>query len=138
MGWSPQSSMRTAFILARMFLESGLVPAAIISRSHQNRHYHCQKKLSSDCVFRNLKCQRVQLDEIWSFVYCKQKNVKKFAPGERGDLWTWIAIDSDTRLVPSWLVGERTARYGQMFVDDLAGRLANRIQLSTDGLKIYL
>src|SRR5436853_7787183 len=58
-----------------------------------------------DRVFRNLKCQRVQLDEIWSFVYCKQKNVKKFAPGERGDLWTWIAIDSDTRLVPSWLVG---------------------------------
>lgn len=92
-------------------------------------------------VFVNLPCKRVQCDEIWSFVGCKEKNVttEKFErDGYCGDVWTWIAIDADTKLVPCWLVGDRGAATARHFVDDLAGRLANRVQLSTDGYKVYL
>ena len=93
-----------------------------------------------DHALCKLKCRRLQLDEIWSFVYAKQKNVRaaKSAPADAGDVWTWVAIDADTKLVPSWRVGDRSAETAMGFVDDLACRLANRIQITTDGHKPYL
>jgi IS1 family transposase len=93
-----------------------------------------------DRTLRNLKCRRVQLDEIWSFVYAKQKNVSraKAAPIDAGDVWTWVAIDSETKLVPSWRIGDRSAETAIAFVDDLAKRLANRVQVTSDGHKAYL
>jgi len=93
-----------------------------------------------DKVFHNLKCKRVQCDEIWSFCYAKEKNVPEEHQGEfgYGDIWTWVALDADTKLVPSFCVGNRDAKTAKIFMDDLAGRLANRVQLTTDGYKIYL
>jgi IS1 family transposase len=93
-----------------------------------------------DRVFRNLTCKRVQVDEIWNFVYAKQKNIPaaKTAPADAGDVWTWTAIDADTKLMPSWFVGGRDSDSAIIFMDDLASRLANRIQLTSDGHKAYL
>lgn len=89
---------------------------------------------------RNLSCKRIQCDEIWSFCYAKEKNVPEEHKGELGygDVYTWTAIDADTKLVPSFLVGKRSAEYAKLFMDDLASRLANRVQLTTDGHKAYL
>jgi IS1 family transposase len=93
-----------------------------------------------DKAFHNLKCKRVQCDEIWSFCYAKQKNVPKEKRGlfGYGDVWTWVAMDAETKLVPSFMVGRRDAQSAKMFIDDLASRLANRVQLTTDGNKVYL
>jgi IS1 family transposase len=93
-----------------------------------------------DRVFRNLTCKRVQVDEIWAFVYAKQKNVPlaKKAPPNAGDVWTWTAIDADMKLIPSWFVGGRDSDAAMIFIDDLASRLANRVQLTSDGHKAYL
>src|ERR1700680_901154 len=93
-----------------------------------------------DRVLRNLTCRRVQVDEIWNFVYAKQKNVAtaKAAPANAGDVWTWTAIDAETKLMPSWFVGGRDSDSATIFVDDLASRLANRVQLTSDGHKAYL
>lgn len=93
-----------------------------------------------DFVMRNLKCKRVQCDEIWSFCYAKEKNVPADKKGQLGygDVWTWTAIDADTKLIASWMVGGRDAEYAEYFIKDLAGRLANRVQLTTDGHKPYL
>lgn len=89
---------------------------------------------------RNVKVKRVQCDEIWSFVYAKAKNVKtaKAAPEGAGDVWTWTALDSDSKLILSYLIGGRDSEYAMAFMDDLRGRLANRVQLTTDGHKAYL
>jgi IS1 family transposase len=84
---------------------------------------------------RNLSCRRVQVDEIWSFVYAKQKNLpdaKRGIPGF-GDVWTFVAIDAETKLVPAWMLGSRDAGTATAFMNDLAGRLAHRVQLTTDG-----
>ncbi len=88
----------------------------------------------------NVKAKRVQCDEIWSFCYAKAKNVKtaKAAPERAGDVWTWTALDSDSKMILSYLVGDRDAEYVLAFMDDLRGRLADRIQLVTDGHKPYL
>jgi IS1 family transposase len=93
-----------------------------------------------DRVFVNLTCKRVQVDEIWAFVYAKQKNVPlaKKAPPHAGDVWTWTAIDADTKLIPSWYVGGRDSDAAMIFMEDLASRLANRVQLTSDGHKAYL
>jgi IS1 family transposase len=93
-----------------------------------------------DRVFRDLTCKRVQVDEIWAFVYAKQKNVAtaKKAPADAGDVWTWTAIDADTKLIPSWYIGGRDSDAAIIFMDDLRSRLANRIQLTSDGHKAYL
>jgi IS1 family transposase len=93
-----------------------------------------------DRTLRNLSSKRLQCDEIWSFCYAKDKNVPL---GDRnrfglGSVWTWTAIDADTKLVPCWLVGERTARYATWFMQDLASRLLRRVQLTTDGHRPYL
>ena len=89
---------------------------------------------------RDLPCKRIQCDEIWSFVYAKQKNVPaaKAAPEHAGEIWTWTAICADTKLVPCWHVDNRGAEAAKMFMDDLASRLKNRVQLTTDGHKAYL
>ncbi|MFH1157791.1 MAG: IS1 family transposase [Pseudomonadota bacterium] len=87
---------------------------------------------------RNVKAKRVQCDEIWSFCYSKAKNVPKDKEGQAGDLWTWTAIESESKLILSWLVGGRDSDTAMDFVADLKGRLANRVQLTTDGHKAYL
>ena len=88
---------------------------------------------------RNLNCKNIQIDEIWSFCYAKQKNVPDDKQNQfgYGGVWTFTAIDADTKLVPSWLVGLRDANYAFEFVNDLKDRLANRVQITTDGHKIY-
>ncbi|CAN5600975.1 IS1 family transposase [soil metagenome] len=90
-----------------------------------------------DETLRGLDCQRVQVDEIWSFVGAKQKNVTAEHPVDFGDVWTYVAIDADTKLVPAWLVGQRTAEDAELVLRDLASRLTGRIQLTTDGLRVY-
>ncbi len=85
----------------------------------------------------NLPCKRIQCDEIWSFVGAKQKQVNNGAAGV-GDVWTWTAICADTKLIASWQVGDRGSETAKGFISDLAGRLANRVQLTTDGHKVYL
>jgi len=93
-----------------------------------------------DIWLRDLPCKNIQCDEIWSFVYSKDKNVPAEHKGQfgYGDVWTWTALDSDTKLVPSWHIGTRDAVDGSIFMNDLKSRLANRIQLTTDGHKVYL
>lgn len=92
-----------------------------------------------DEVFVNLKCKRIQCDEIWAFVGCKEKNVTKEKKAQgQGDIWTWAAIDPDSKLVPAWFVGSRDAGCAYHFMHDLADRLASRVQLTTDGHKAYL
>ena len=98
----------------------------------------CSEYMNKTLV--NLPSKRIQCDEIWSFVGAKQKNVTPAvaAKGTAGDVWTWVALDADTKLVCAWLVGKRDPGCATEFIQDLAGRLANRVQLSTDGLKMYL
>ncbi len=87
-----------------------------------------------------VKAKRVQCDEVWSFCYAKERAVPtaKAAPEGAGDVWTWTALDADSKLVVSWMIGGRDAETANLFVDDLAARLANRIQLTTDGHRLYL
>jgi IS1 family transposase len=94
-----------------------------------------------DRTLRNLASKRIQVDECWSFVGCKQKQVtmeKIERDGVCGDVWTWAAIDADTKLIPCWSLGLRDASTATHFVADLADRLADRVQLTSDGLKVYL
>jgi IS1 family transposase len=93
-----------------------------------------------DRVLRNLPSKRVQVDEIWNFVYAKNDNVKaaKAAPKDAGDVWTWTAIDADTKLLVSWLVADRKIESAVTFMDDLKERLSNRVQLTSDGHRPYL
>lgn len=93
-----------------------------------------------DQALRDLPCKRIQCDEVWSFCYAKGKNVPEDLKGPFGfgDVWTWTAICADTKLVTFWLIGGRSAEYVSKFMSDLAGRLANRVQLTTDGHKAYL
>jgi IS1 family transposase len=93
-----------------------------------------------DKSFRNLTCRRVQIDEIWSFSYCKQKTLPsaKSAPDASGDLWTFVALDSETKLIPSWLVGSRDTETAHAFVKDMGSRISGRIQLTSDGHRPYI
>jgi IS1 family transposase len=88
---------------------------------------------------KNLPSKRIQCDEIWSFCYSKQKNVPADKKGQwgYGDVWTWTALDADSKLIVSWLVGLRDATNARVFMDDVASRLANRVQLTTDGHRPY-
>jgi IS1 family transposase len=89
---------------------------------------------------RGVKASRVQCNEIWSFCYAKQNNVAtaKAAPDGAGDIWTWTGIEADSKLIVSWLAGGRDGEYAKAFMDDVASRLANRVQMTTDGHKAYL
>jgi IS1 family transposase len=93
-----------------------------------------------DRVMRNLTCKRLQVDECRAFCYCKQKHVTPEIAVRQvaGDIWTWAAIDADTKLVPCWCLGKRDAETAAIFVSDMAERLANRVQLTSDGLSVYL
>jgi len=93
-----------------------------------------------DKALRNLPCKHVQCDEIWAFCYAKDKNVPEDKKDQFGfgSVWTWTALDAETKLMVSWLVSDRSACAATHFIKDLAGRLANRIQLTTDGHKVYL
>lgn len=96
------------------------------------REYH-------DKHVRGLKCSRIEADEIWSYVYCKEANVLPALRGfGKGDVWTWTAIDPDSKLVASWRVGLRESVDAALFMEDLASRLARRVQLTSDGHQIYL
>jgi IS1 family transposase len=87
----------------------------------------------------NLPCKRIQCDEIWSFISCKEKRIPRDERGRgRGDVWTWTALCEDTKLIPCWHVGARDADAGYLFMEDLASRLASRVQLTTDGHNAYL
>jgi IS1 family transposase len=94
-----------------------------------------------DKVFRDLKCKRLQLDEMWSWIYCKEKNrteeIAKKNPAA-GDVWLWTAVDADTKLVPAWMLGSRDGRTARRFVADLASRLSHRVQITTDSHRPYL
>lgn len=93
-----------------------------------------------DEMVRNVAAKRVQCDEIWSFCYAKDKNVRsaKAAPDGAGNIWTWTALDSDSKLMVTWWAGDRSSSTGVVFLRDLQSRLANRIQLTTDGHGAYL
>jgi IS1 family transposase len=93
-----------------------------------------------DLAVRDLTTRRVQCDEIWGFIGAKQKNVPTDLQGVfgMGDAWTWVAIDADSKLVIAYTVGQRNGWYAHKFMTDVADRLANRVQLTTDGLKAYL
>jgi IS1 family transposase len=93
-----------------------------------------------DQVMRDLRCERIQCDEIWAFCYSKQKNVPEDKRGEfgYGDVWTWVALDADTKLVPSYRIGSRDGHDASRFIADLASRLRHRVQLTTDGHFAYL
>ena len=98
----------------------------------------CQKY--HDENVRDLKSKRIECDEIWSFIYAKSKNLPENLQGKFGvgSIWTWVALDSDSKLVVSYLVGNRDAEYANIFMEDVASRLTKRVQLTTDGLKAYL
>ncbi len=114
--------------VARMTVEKLLRDLGAACARYQDEH------------LRSLDCPRIECDEIWSFVYAKQKNVEraKNAPEVAGDVWTWTAIDPDTKLVPSWCIGSRDTATAYDFMHDLAGRLRHRVQLTTDGHRPYL
>jgi IS1 family transposase len=124
-------SLRAASRLADVSINT--VTKLLVDIGHATADYQ-------DRTLRNLKCKRIQCDEIWAFVYAKEKNVPAKMKGAFGvgDVWTWTAIDAQTKLVPSFLVGTRNARSAKMFIDDLASRLAHRVQLTTDGHRAYL
>lgn len=98
----------------------------------------CQKY--HDQYVRELTTKRIQCDEIWSFVYAKDKNLPEKLQGKYGlgSIWTWVALDADSKLAVSWLVGNRDAEYANLFMKDVASRLKHKVQLTTDGLKAYL
>lgn len=96
----------------------------------------CEK--FADKIMRNLPCDDIQCDEIWSFTYAKEKNVPEHLRGKAGDTWTWVAIDRETKLIPAWFIGDRTAQSAYTFMRNLEPRLAKRVQLSTDGHHAYL
>ena len=92
-----------------------------------------------DKAFRNLRCKRIQCDEVWSFVGAKEKNcTEEMKAKGAGDIWTWVALDPDSKLVPCWFIGQRHAGAAYHFLADLKDRLARRVQLTTDGHRAYL
>lgn len=103
-------------------------------------------ELGSACLkyqdenLRDLKLNRIQCDEIWEFCYAKEKNIPEDKKGQfgYGDVWTFVAIDAETKLIPAWLVGLRDIIHAKEFINDLKDRLANRVQITTDGHKMYL
>ena len=92
-----------------------------------------------DKALRNLTCNKIQCDEIWAFVYSKKKNVPKDKKGQfgYGDVWTFTALDADTKLIVSWYIGNRDSACATDFMRDVAGRLKNPVQLTTDGHRMY-
>lgn len=92
-----------------------------------------------DEKLRGIACKRIEVDEVWGFIGMKQKTVARKAEGDptKGDVWTWIALDADTKLVPAFAIGDRTQAMADQFIEDLASRLTHRVQISSDALKAY-
>lgn len=126
-GNSIRSTVRMAGV-AKNTVTKLLIDIALACAEYQNR------------TLRQLKCRKIQCDEIWAFCYAKQKNVPKDKKGQFGfgDVWTWVALDPESKLVVSWLVGLRNAQWAKAFMKDVGDRLANRVQLTTDGHRAYL
>ena len=138
---------KTRVLIIRLLVEGNSIRAtsriADVSKNTVNKLLIDAGKACSkyhDEHVRNIKASVVQCDEIWSFTYAKQKNVAaaKDAPEFAGDTWTWTAIDSDSKLIISYMVGGRDSEYAMAFMDNLRDRLSNRVQLTTDGHKAYL
>jgi IS1 family transposase len=123
------SSLRTASCISGCSINTVSKLLADVGRACILFHNETVKEVTS---------QKVQCDEIWSFVYSKEKNVPEGMDDKAGDVWTWIGIDADSKLIISWLVGDRSAKNAYTFMHDVADRLANGVQLTTDGLKAYL
>ena len=125
------SSMRTISRVEKVSINT--VRSLLIQGGKVGMEYH-------DRHVRNVTAKRIQADEIWSFVYAKQKNLPKAkaAPDKAGDVWTWTAIDADTKLIVSYLVGGRDGGYAAEFMTDVASRLAHPVELTTDGHRAYL
>jgi IS1 family transposase len=125
------SSMRS--ISRLMDVSINTVSALLVDAGRACAEHH-------DRTVHGLKSKRIQADEIWSFCYAKEKNVAtaKTAPEEAGDVWTWTALDAESKLIVSYLVGGRDADYANDFMQDVAARVASRVQLTTDGHKPYL
>src|SRR5215211_8913338 len=94
--------------------------------------------IHQDRVMRDLTCERIQVDEAWTFVCAKRKNVPMEKRDEAGDVWTWVAIDADTKLVPTYRVASRDLEDAIVFMRDVADRMRNRVQLTTDGYRPYI
>jgi len=138
---------KTRALILRLLVEGNSIRAtsriADVSKNTVNKLLIDAGKACSkyhDEHVRDVKASVIQCDEIWSFTYAKQKNVASAtaAPEGAGDTWTWTAIDSDSKLIVSYMVGGRDSEYAIAFMDDLRDRLANRVQLTTDGHKAYL
>ena len=140
------STEKRAQILSCLVEGMGINAASRINKVSKNTVLKLLRDVGKACseyqdkVFRNLPCKRLECDEIWTFCYAKQKNVpNKFKEQfGYGDVWTWTAIDAETKLVPSWLVGDRSANTAYKFMKDLASRLRGKVQLTTDGYRPYL
>ena len=125
------SSMRSISRIVGVSINT--VTKLLLEAGHACEAFH-------DEMVRNVHASKVQCDEIWSFCYAKQKNVRQAqaAPEEAGDVWTWTALESESKLMLSWMVGDRDAGYATEFMRDLESRLATRVQLTTDGHRAYL
>lgn len=123
------SSLRATSRIAGVSINT--VTKLLIDAGNTCQRFHDAKVL-------NLKSKRVQCDEIWSFVYAKEKNVPEEKKDTAGDIWTWTALDADSKLIVSWYVGDRSADSANIFMQDVAGRISTVIQLTTDGHKPYL
>jgi transposase-like protein len=112
-----------------------------ITGVNQNTIMTLSRRVGEACAkimdekMRNLTCKQVEVDEIWGFIGAKQKNAKR--AGAYGDVWTFIALDADTKLIPSFVVGKRDSYHAKAFMSDLASRVSNRVQISSDALKAY-
>ena len=125
------SSMRSISRIVGVSINT--VTKLLLEAGHACEAFHDER-------VRNVHASKVQCDEIWSFCYAKQKNVRaaQAAPEQAGDVWTWTAIESGSKLILSWMVGDRDAGYATEFMRDLESRLATRVQLTTDGHRAYL
>ena len=126
-GMSIRSTVRTTGASKNTILKL-LIDAGKASHNYQDK------------ALVNLTCRRIETDEIWSFIYAKDKNVRRAlnAPPEAGDVWTWVAMDPNSKLIVSWRIGDRSGSTAIALFDDLRGRLANRVQLTSDGYRVYI
>jgi IS1 family transposase len=137
---------RRSLIIAALVEGNSIRATARITGTSKNTVIKLLEDVGAACanyqdeVMRNLPCRRLECDEIWSFCFAKKKNVSPEHEGifGYGDVWTWVAIDADTKLVPCWHVGRRDGHAAAEFINDLASRLAHRVMLTTDGFRPYL
>jgi IS1 family transposase len=145
-GMNKLTSARRAQVVATLVEGNSIRATVHLTGAAKNTVVKLLMDLGSACaryqdrVMRDLPCQRLQCDEIWAFRYAKQKHVapEKHGVLGYGDVWTWVALNADTKLVPAYLMGLRSAAYADAFTRDVGGRMRSRIQLTTDGHKLYL